>query len=117
MTPLTPTMTPPVAPDLYWKMIWKQFKKHPLGLLGLIVVLIFCLIGVYAPFLASSKPLVVKYEGQWFFPLFRYLFYSGFYTKKLDIFFNLLIFTLPATLAALWLFKRDPTLCAISILA
>jgi peptide/nickel transport system permease protein len=51
--------------------------------------------GVYAPFLASSKPLVVYFEGHWYFPLFRYLFYNGFFTKRLDIFYNLLIFTLP----------------------
>ena len=47
-------------------------------------------------FLASSKPFVVEYDGEWFFPLFRYLFYRGFFfTKRLDIFFNLLIFTFP----------------------
>lgn len=117
MVPLTPTLTPPVAPDLYWKLIWKQFKKHPLGILGLIVVLFFCLVGVYAPFLASSKPLVVKYDNQWFFPLFRYLFYSGFYTKKLDIFFNLLMFTLPATAVAFWLCRHNKFLRTFILLA
>jgi len=103
---MTATENPPKKHDLYWVMIWKQFKKHPMGVFGLIVVGIFCLVGVYAPFLASSKPLVVNYDGTWYFPLFRYLFYTGFFTKKLDIFFNLLIFTLPAFLMALWLFRN-----------
>lgn len=83
------------AHDSYSMGLWRQYKRHPLGMAGLLVVLLFCLVGVYAPFLASSKPLVLIYDGEWYFPLFRYLFYSGFFTKRLDIFFNLLIFTLP----------------------
>ena len=79
----------------YWSGVWKQFKQHRIGWAAFIVVVLFCLVGVYAPFLASSKPLVVNYEGSWYFPLFRYLFYKGFYSKPLDLFFNLLIFTLP----------------------
>lgn len=79
----------------FYQQIWKNFKKRPLGLFALFIVLLFCLMGIYAPFLASSKPIVVSYKGDWYFPLFRYLFFTGFYTKLLDIFFNLLIFTLP----------------------
>lgn len=71
------------------------FKHHLLGVLGSIVVALFALLAIYAPFLASSKPIAVEFEGSWYFPLFRYLFYSGFYTKPLDLFFNLMIFTLP----------------------
>lgn len=92
--------------DSYWAQVWKRFKRHRLGYCALYVVLIFCLLGIYAPFLASGKPLVVMYNGELFFPLFRYLFYSGFYTKHLDIFFNLLIFSLPL---ALFAFKLFPT--------
>lgn len=69
--------------------------KHKMGALGAIVVLLFVLAGVYAPFLASSKPIAVQYKGEWYFPLFRYLFYQGFYSKPLDLFFNVLMFVLP----------------------
>ena len=82
----------------YWSALWLQFKKHRLGFISLLVIGLFCLVGVYAPFLASSKPFVVYYDGNWYFPLFRYLFFQGFFTKRLDIFFNLLIFTLPLML-------------------
>lgn len=81
--------------DSYWMMVWRQFYQLMLGKVALLVVIIFCLVGIYAPFLAASKPLIVQYHGEWYFPLFRYLFYSGYYTKRLDIFFNLLMFTLP----------------------
>ena len=85
----------------YWSLIWDQFRHRRLGMVGLIVVSIFCIIGIYAPFLASSKPLVVFYDNEWYFPLFRYLFYTGFFTKLLDIFFNLLIFIFPLILLSL----------------
>ena len=79
----------------YWFVVWKQFKRRRLGMFAFLIVMLFCLVGVYAPFLASGKPLTVYYDGSWYFPLFRYLFYRGFFTKPLDLFFNLLIFTLP----------------------
>lgn len=86
--------------NTYWQNLWQQFKKHRLGMVGLIVFTIFFFVGVYAPFLASSKPLWVYYDGEWYFPLFRYLFYTGFYTKLLDVFFNIMMFTLPLFLLA-----------------
>lgn len=53
------------------------------------------LLGLYAPFLASSRPFFAYYEGKLYFPLFRTLIYKNVYTKPLDLFFNLLMFTLP----------------------
>lgn len=79
----------------YWDIVWQQFKKHHLGVFSLWILAGFCLMGIYAPLLASSKPLFVFYDGEAYFPLFRYLFYTRFYTKWLDIFFNLLMFTFP----------------------
>lgn len=91
--------------DSYWHFVWSRFKKHNLGVAAFGVVLLFCFVGVYAPLLASSKPLVVKWNGEWYFPLLAYLFYPGFYTKRLDIFFNLLMFILPIALIVFSLFK------------
>ena len=93
--------------NTYWQLIWKQFYKRPLGRISLYLIILFCTIGVYAPFLAASKPLIVDYDGQVFFPLFRYLFYRGYYTKGLDIFFNLLIFTLPLLIGSCYQFRRS----------
>lgn len=92
--------------DVYWVMIWRRFYSHPLGRCALWVVIAFCLVGIYAPFLAASKPFVVKYAGSWYFPLFRYLFFPGYYTKRLDIFFNLLIFSFPIVVALFFLCRR-----------
>lgn len=84
----------------YWKTVEKQFFSRPLGFLAFWALVAFCLLGLYAPFLASSKPLVVFYHGKWYFPLFRYLFFNGFYTKWLDIFYNLLALIFPLLLLA-----------------
>jgi peptide/nickel transport system permease protein len=94
------------------KTMKKWIKHHLLGFIGASVVLLFILVGVYAPFLASSKPIAVSFDGTVYFPLFRYLFFSGFYTKPLDIFFNLLMFTLPFFL----LFWRRPRIFASLLL-
>ncbi len=98
------------------QLLWQQFKKRRLGYLASMVVLLFCLAGIYAPLLASSKPLIVNYKGEWYFPLFRYLFYTGFYTKRLDLFFNLLMFTLPLSLVVTRILKNSIRLKKISLL-
>ncbi len=92
--------------DTYWLMIWKRFYSYRLGRLALWVIAIFCLVSIFAPFLASSKPLILQYEGSWYFPLFRYLFYVGFYTKPLDLFFNLMILTFPVALGICFIFRH-----------
>lgn len=93
--------------DSYWQIIWKQFKKNKIGILSLIVVSLFIVAGVYAPLLASSKPLFIAYEDTWYFPLFRYLFCRGFYSKRLDIFFNILMVTIPLMVFSAILFKKN----------
>jgi peptide/nickel transport system permease protein len=83
---------------------WNHFKRHRLGIIALGVLIAFIAIAIYAPFLASSKPLFVLYNGEPYFPLFRYLFYANYYSKPLDLFFNLAIFTVPIGLiACCWL--------------
>lgn len=98
------------APPTYWETMRSKFFSHRLGRWGLYVIILFGITGIYAPFLASSKPLFVLYDGTPYFPLFRYLFYQGFFTKHLDIFFNILIFTFPLTLIAIWWTKNRPNL-------
>lgn len=95
-------------PHGYWNRAWQQFRQHRIGYWSLWVALLFVLVGIYAPFLASSKPLVVYFDGEWYFPLFRYLFYRGFFTKRLDLFYNLLMFTLPLFIGTLILGRHYP---------
>lgn len=90
----------------FWGNAWIRYKSQTIGLIALLIIAIFLFFGIYAPFLASSKPIYVVYDNEDYYPLFRYLFYNGFYTKKIDLFFNLLIFTFPLFLIALFLKKN-----------
>ncbi len=92
-----------MASQSFWQGVWTQYRRSTTGMIALWVVLVFSIIGLYAPFFASSKPLFVNYNGSWYFPLFRYLFYPGFFSKALDVFYNLLMFVAPLTLAVAWL--------------
>ncbi len=78
-------------------MVLQRYSSRWLGKIALFLIFLFIATAIYAPFLASSKPIAIAYDGSLYFPLFRYLFYHEFYTKYLDIFFNLLMFTLPIT--------------------
>lgn len=90
----------------YWSLVWKQFRKSKKGVAALCILALFFFIGLYAPLFASSKPLLVFWNGEFYSPLLRYLFYPGFYTKPIDLFYNLLMFTLPAAAAGAWAIRR-----------
>lgn len=89
----------------YWTIVWREFKKSWIGMTALCFLILFFLIGLYAPLFASSKPLVVLWDETFYFPLFRYLFYKGYYSKPIDLFFNLLMFTLPILFIGLALLR------------
>lgn len=101
--------------ESFWQTAARQFARHRIGMAALWVLVLFVLVGVYAPFLASSQPIVVYYAGQLYFPLFRYLFFTGFFTTRLDIFFNLMIFTLPLAIVVTRLSTRHRTLACVAI--
>jgi len=89
----------------YWGDIQKRFWGQKTGIVGAIMLSIFILIALYAPLLASSKPLVVCYDGNWYFPLVRYYFSSVFFSKGLDLFFNILGVALPFLLFLMLVWK------------
>ncbi|MFN4173923.1 MAG: hypothetical protein ACK4HV_02315 [Parachlamydiaceae bacterium] len=76
--------------------------KHPIGKLAFLIIILYFLVGLYAPFLASGKAIVAMYEGELYFPLFRFLFFQGYYTKSIDLFFNILMFTFSILLLGFW---------------
>lgn len=92
----------------YWQTSWRRFLQHRLGSAALGIVFLFCFTGLYAPFLASSKPFVVIYDGRWYFPLFRYLLYPGFFTKKIDLFFNTAALLSPLFFLGIVILRRSP---------
>jgi peptide/nickel transport system permease protein len=50
----------------YWRLVWGQFRRNPLALAGLAVVIIMAFIALAAPFLAGDAPILLKKDGQIF---------------------------------------------------
>lgn len=55
----------------YWAFVRKQFRKKKTAVFSLYIVIVLTIIAVLAPFLANEKPLVCKYQGELFFPVFK----------------------------------------------
>ena len=64
----------------FWENIYLAFKRNKIGVLAFRLLVAFILLGLLAPLLASSKPIVMFYDGDVYFPLFRYFFFTGFFT-------------------------------------
>jgi microcin C transport system permease protein len=50
---------------------WRRFRKNKLGFWSLVVFLTIVVLSLFAEVLSNDKPLVVRYEGQFYFPLVR----------------------------------------------
>jgi microcin C transport system permease protein len=50
---------------------WQQFKSHKMGFYSLILFSILFTICLFADFVANDKPLLVQYQGNYYFPVFQ----------------------------------------------
>ena len=48
-----------------------QFKAHKRGWYSLWIFLILFTLSLFAEFIANDKPLVLSYDGQWYFPVVK----------------------------------------------
>ncbi|MDP0500063.1 MAG: ABC transporter permease subunit [Verrucomicrobiota bacterium JB022] len=51
---------------------WQRFRRTRRAYYSLWGMVVLYLIGLCANFLANDRPLVVRYEGNWYFPVFAY---------------------------------------------
>jgi peptide/nickel transport system permease protein len=56
----------------YWPEVWRNYRKRPLAVMALIYVGILALIGIFAPAIAGTKPIVCYYKGHLYFPVMSY---------------------------------------------
>jgi peptide/nickel transport system permease protein len=62
----------------YWGNVKKQFRKNRVAVWSLRIIWLLVILAVLADFLANEKPLVCKYRGSVYFPVFReYLVDAG----------------------------------------
>ncbi|NRD51388.1 ABC transporter permease, partial [Corallococcus exiguus] len=50
---------------------WKRFKRNRLGFWSLVVFCVLVVISLGAELVSNDRPLIVRYEGQTYFPLFK----------------------------------------------
>ena len=53
------------------KQRWHKFKANKRGFYAFIVFCIVLVLTSMADFIANDKPIVVRYDGNWYFPIFR----------------------------------------------
>ncbi len=58
-------------PQSYWAYVKRQFRKNKRALYSLYIILFLAVIAIFADFIANDKPLMCKYEGKTYFPVFR----------------------------------------------
>ncbi|GAB3484043.1 ABC transporter permease [Polaromonas eurypsychrophila] len=50
---------------------WGRFRRNPLGFWSFVVFTVLVVLSLFAEVLSTDKPLVVRYEGQTYFPVLR----------------------------------------------
>ncbi len=53
----------------YWQMVWHHFRRRSLAMFGLWISLVLVVVALLAPVLANDRPLVMRYQGHWYWPL------------------------------------------------
>ena len=50
---------------------WLRFKHHRLGYWSLIIFSVLVVISLFAEVLSNDKPLIARYNGHWYAPIFQ----------------------------------------------
>ena len=49
---------------------WARFKRNRIGYVSLWIFLVLLVVATFAEFISNDRPLVARYEGHWYFPVF-----------------------------------------------
>jgi peptide/nickel transport system permease protein len=64
--------------ESYWGIVARQFRKNRIAVVALVIVLALFAVALSADFIANDKPLVMRYEGELYFPAFKdYAVWTG----------------------------------------
>ena len=55
----------------FWSLVRHQFKKNKIALVALYMVFVLFAVAIFADFLANDKPIMAKYNGTLYFPVFK----------------------------------------------
>ncbi len=68
---VSPTGGTPVVAVSPWRLTWRRFKAQRLGYWSLWVFGVLFGLSLLAPVLCNDRPLLVRYGGHWYLPLFH----------------------------------------------
>jgi microcin C transport system permease protein len=71
LTDPTPPTVEPAAFRSPGKRAWQRFRRNRLGFYSLVIFTTMVVLSLFAEVLSNDKPLIVHYEGQWYFPIAR----------------------------------------------
>lgn len=69
MSNLTDAPVQPAAFRSPGRRAWQRFRRNRLGFYSLVIFSTMVVLSLFAEVLSNDKPLVVRYEGQWYFPI------------------------------------------------
>ncbi|MFP5474161.1 MAG: ABC transporter permease, partial [Gammaproteobacteria bacterium] len=55
----------PLSPG---RRAWRRFRRNRLGFVSLVLFTVLVVLSLFAEVLSSDRPLVVRYDGQLYFP-------------------------------------------------
>lgn len=59
------------APETVGRLLWRRFRSNRLGYWSLMLFLgLYCL-SLAGELVCNDRPLLVRYQGDWYFPLFK----------------------------------------------
>jgi peptide/nickel transport system permease protein len=56
----------------YWAQVWRRFRRRRLAMIALSFVIFLCLVALFAPVIAGTRPIVCSYQGHIYFPFLKY---------------------------------------------
>ena len=67
----TPASVAPAVSRSPYQRAWARFRRNRLGFASLVIFAAMLVVGTFAELVSNDRPLVARYEGQWYFPLFK----------------------------------------------
>jgi peptide/nickel transport system permease protein len=56
----------------FWRETWRRFRRRKLAMAALVFVALLCIVALFAPMIAGTKPIVCKFNGSIYFPFMGY---------------------------------------------
>ena len=77
ITPVPGQIEPPPRRQLFTlspinRRRWRNFRGHKRGYWSFWIFLVLFVVSLFAEFIANDKPVVIRYEGSSYFPIFRF---------------------------------------------